>query len=178
MKSKSALPCVLILESKPSSRSTQSTSKNTSLQKTLDEFEIPWLTFPLNELKEFQKKRNSISSNWNSIFLIIAFDLKAADAAHKIWPILPIILLTQPKNHFKIALNALLKREEELRIFNYPITLLALGEAGETNAALFAASILALTHPSIARKLQKQRNEQTLKVMKTRLENVKKKMNK
>jgi 5-(carboxyamino)imidazole ribonucleotide mutase len=46
------------------------------------------------------------------------------------------------------------------------VATLAIGSAGATNAALFAAAILANKHPDIDRKLKDQRREQTQEVLK------------
>ena len=46
-----------------------------------------------------------------------------------------------------------------------PVATFAIGKAGAINAALFAASILALTHPAVAEKLNAFRAAQTAKVL-------------
>ncbi|HEV7986447.1 MAG TPA: 5-(carboxyamino)imidazole ribonucleotide mutase [Steroidobacteraceae bacterium] len=46
-----------------------------------------------------------------------------------------------------------------------PVATFAIGSAGATNAALFAASILALRHPQIAEALQRARQAQTAAVL-------------
>jgi len=46
-----------------------------------------------------------------------------------------------------------------------PVATFAVGNAGATNAALFAASILALSHPAIAEALQRSRQAQTAAVL-------------
>jgi 5-(carboxyamino)imidazole ribonucleotide mutase len=46
-----------------------------------------------------------------------------------------------------------------------PVATFAIGSAGATNAALFAAAILAGRHPDIARALQQQRESQTAAVL-------------
>jgi 5-(carboxyamino)imidazole ribonucleotide mutase len=46
-----------------------------------------------------------------------------------------------------------------------PVATFAIGAAGATNAALFAASILAAHHPAIAQALQQQRSAQTAAVL-------------
>src|SRR5207344_281120 len=46
-----------------------------------------------------------------------------------------------------------------------PVATFAIGKAGATNAALFAASLLASTHPEIARAYEAFRAAQTAKVM-------------
>jgi 5-(carboxyamino)imidazole ribonucleotide mutase len=46
-----------------------------------------------------------------------------------------------------------------------PVATFAIGTAGATNAALFAAAILAPRHPEIARALQNQRETQTAAVL-------------
>ncbi len=46
-----------------------------------------------------------------------------------------------------------------------PVGTLAIGKAGAINAALLAAAILALKHPSIAEKLAEYRNDQTATVL-------------
>jgi 5-(carboxyamino)imidazole ribonucleotide mutase len=46
-----------------------------------------------------------------------------------------------------------------------PVATFAIGAAGATNAALFAASILAARHPAIAQALQQQRSAQTAAVL-------------
>ncbi|HSD75359.1 MAG TPA: 5-(carboxyamino)imidazole ribonucleotide mutase [Steroidobacteraceae bacterium] len=48
-----------------------------------------------------------------------------------------------------------------------PVATLAIGTSGATNAALFAASILANKHPDIERALKNQRREQTQDVLKS-----------
>jgi len=50
-----------------------------------------------------------------------------------------------------------------------PVATFAVGKAGAVNAALFAASILALAQPAAARKLHRFRNQQTAKVLKSKL---------
>ena len=50
-----------------------------------------------------------------------------------------------------------------------PVATFAVGKAGAVNAALFAASLLALEQPSTARKLSRFRNQQTAKVLKSKL---------
>jgi 5-(carboxyamino)imidazole ribonucleotide mutase len=51
-----------------------------------------------------------------------------------------------------------------------PVGTFAIGKAGAINAALFAASILALTDPAVARKLKTFRQTQTAKVLATQAE--------
>jgi 5-(carboxyamino)imidazole ribonucleotide mutase len=51
-----------------------------------------------------------------------------------------------------------------------PVGTLAIGNAGATNAALFAAAILALTDPALAQRLKDYRAEQARKVMDATLE--------
>lgn len=51
-----------------------------------------------------------------------------------------------------------------------PVGTLAIGSAGATNAALFAAAILALTDPALADRLQNYRAEQARKVLDAVLE--------
>ena len=51
-----------------------------------------------------------------------------------------------------------------------PVGTFAIGKAGAINAALFAASILALTDPAVAGKLQTFRQTQTAKVLATQAE--------
>ena len=46
-----------------------------------------------------------------------------------------------------------------------PVATLAIGKAGATNAALFAAAILSLSHPDILKALRAFRDEQTRKVL-------------
>ena len=46
-----------------------------------------------------------------------------------------------------------------------PVATFAVGSAGATNAALFAASILALRHPAVAEALQQARQAQTAAVL-------------
>src|SRR6202790_4185588 len=46
-----------------------------------------------------------------------------------------------------------------------PVATFAIGSAGATNAALFAAAILALRYPEVARALQNQRETQTAAVL-------------
>ena len=46
-----------------------------------------------------------------------------------------------------------------------PVATLAIGKAGATNAALFAAAILARSHPEILESLRAFRAEQTRKVL-------------
>ncbi|HEY1794079.1 MAG TPA: 5-(carboxyamino)imidazole ribonucleotide mutase [Opitutaceae bacterium] len=50
-----------------------------------------------------------------------------------------------------------------------PVATFAIGRAGATNAALFAASLLALGDPAVARRLAARRSGQTRKVLKARL---------
>jgi len=46
-----------------------------------------------------------------------------------------------------------------------PVATFAVGHAGAVNAALFAASILALRHPAVAQALQRARQAQTEAVL-------------
>jgi 5-(carboxyamino)imidazole ribonucleotide mutase len=46
-----------------------------------------------------------------------------------------------------------------------PVATFAVGNAGATNAALFAAAILGLRYPAIAEALQRQRQAQTAAVL-------------
>jgi 5-(carboxyamino)imidazole ribonucleotide mutase len=46
-----------------------------------------------------------------------------------------------------------------------PVATFAIGTAGATNAALFAAAILAPRHPEVAQALQQQREAQTAAVL-------------
>lgn len=50
-----------------------------------------------------------------------------------------------------------------------PVATFAVGKAGAVNAALFAASLLALSQPAAARKLHRFRSQQTAKVLKSKL---------
>ena len=50
-----------------------------------------------------------------------------------------------------------------------PVGTLAIGEAGATNAALFAAAILALSDPKIKQRLNEYRENQTAKVLSEKL---------
>jgi 5-(carboxyamino)imidazole ribonucleotide mutase len=50
-----------------------------------------------------------------------------------------------------------------------PVATFAIGSAGAVNAGLFAASILALGDPAVARALAERRSAQTRKVLKSRL---------
>jgi 5-(carboxyamino)imidazole ribonucleotide mutase len=50
-----------------------------------------------------------------------------------------------------------------------PVGTLAVGQAGAANAALLAAQILALTDPSLRRKLAALRSRQTARVLQERL---------
>jgi len=51
-----------------------------------------------------------------------------------------------------------------------PVGTLAIGQAGATNAALLAAAILATTDPALATRLKQVREEQTRKVLETKLD--------
>src|SRR5262245_19015200 len=51
-----------------------------------------------------------------------------------------------------------------------PVATLAIGQAGATNAALFAAAILATHDAALAGRLKEYRTEQTRKVMESKLE--------
>jgi 5-(carboxyamino)imidazole ribonucleotide mutase len=51
-----------------------------------------------------------------------------------------------------------------------PVGTLAIGNAGATNAALFAAAILALSDPALAQRLKDYRAEQARKVLDAKLE--------
>ena len=51
-----------------------------------------------------------------------------------------------------------------------PVATLAIGQAGATNAALFAAAILATNDPALAARLKQFRAEQTCKVLETKLD--------
>jgi 5-(carboxyamino)imidazole ribonucleotide mutase len=51
-----------------------------------------------------------------------------------------------------------------------PVGTLAIGQAGASNAALLAASILSLNDPALRERLQQFREEQTRKVLEMRLE--------
>jgi 5-(carboxyamino)imidazole ribonucleotide mutase len=51
-----------------------------------------------------------------------------------------------------------------------PVGTLAIGNAGATNAALFAAAILALSDPALAKRLQDYRKEQSQKILDAKLD--------
>jgi len=51
-----------------------------------------------------------------------------------------------------------------------PVGTLAIGPAGAANAGLFAAAILALSDPALARRLQTFREQQTKTILETSLE--------
>ena len=51
-----------------------------------------------------------------------------------------------------------------------PVGTLAIGNAGATNAALFAAAILALADPALAKRLKDYRDEMARKVLATKLD--------
>ena len=59
----------------------------------------------------------------------------------------------------------ILPRISSLPLYLMPVATFAVGAAGATNAALFAASILAPRYPAIAEALQCQRQAQTAAVL-------------
>ena len=157
------LPSILILKPRRSS------SIGDGLQRTLELFEIPWLAYSAHELRQLETASRTGKMQAHSILLAVSFGFKEAERAKKIWPTAPVILLTQTQANAQKSLHAFLKQEKRVRESSHPMALLALGEAGEINAALFAASMLAPRRPHIARKLRKYRKEQTAKSAAARL---------
>jgi 5-(carboxyamino)imidazole ribonucleotide mutase len=93
----------------------------------------------------------------------------AGGAAHL--PGMTAAMTTLPVLGVPVASEALSGQDSLLSIVQMPagvaVATLAIGTTGATNAALFAASILANKHPEIDRALKDQRREQTQDVLKS-----------
>jgi 5-(carboxyamino)imidazole ribonucleotide mutase len=75
---------------------------------------------------------------------------------------LPVLAVPMPSKHLQ-GLDSLLAMVQMPG--GIPVATFAIGEAGATNAALFAVSLLALSDPAIAKKLTDFRRQQTEKVL-------------
>jgi len=76
---------------------------------------------------------------------------------------LPVLGVPMPSKHLK-GLDSLLSTVQMPK--GIPVATFAIGEAGATNAALFAVALLALSDPALARKLDEFRRTQTEAVLK------------
>ena len=75
---------------------------------------------------------------------------------------LPVLAVPMPSKHLQ-GLDSLLAMVQMPG--GIPVATFAIGEAGATNAALFAVALLALNDPALARKLADFRRRQTEKVL-------------
>lgn len=75
---------------------------------------------------------------------------------------LPVLAVPMPSKHLQ-GLDSLLAMVQMPA--GIPVATFAIGEAGATNAALFAVSLLALSDPALAQKLADFRRRQTEKVL-------------
>ncbi|HEX8963652.1 MAG TPA: 5-(carboxyamino)imidazole ribonucleotide mutase [Rhodocyclaceae bacterium] len=75
---------------------------------------------------------------------------------------LPVLAVPMPSKHLQ-GLDSLLAMVQMPA--GIPVATFAIGEAGATNAALFAISMLALNDPALAKKLSEFRRKQTEKVL-------------
>lgn len=82
---------------------------------------------------------------------------------------LPVLGVPMPLKHLQ-GLDSLLAMVQMPA--GIPVATFAIGEAGATNAALFAVSLLALSDPALARKLADFRRQQTEKVLAKTLPNL------
>lgn len=82
---------------------------------------------------------------------------------------LPVLAVPMPSKHLQ-GLDSLLAMVQMPG--GIPVATFAIGEAGATNAALFAVAILALSDPELAKKLAEFRVRQTEKVLSKRLPEV------
>lgn len=75
---------------------------------------------------------------------------------------LPVLAVPMPSRHLGgfDSLLAMVQMPSGI-----PVATFAIGEAGATNAALFAVALLALSDPALAKKLSDFRSEQTQKVL-------------
>jgi 5-(carboxyamino)imidazole ribonucleotide mutase len=137
--------------------------------RTLEDFEIPY------EKKVVSAHR---TPQWLYTYAESAHDrgLKcliagAGGAAHL--PGMTASLTTLPVLGVPVESKALKGLDSLLSIAQMPagipVATFAIGKAGAINAALFAASLLALDKSSTARKLQQFRKTQTARVLKSRL---------
>jgi len=76
---------------------------------------------------------------------------------------LPVLGVPMPSKHLK-GLDSLLSTVQMPK--GIPVATFAIGEAGATNAALFAVALLALSDPAMAGKLEEFRRKQTESVLK------------
>ncbi len=79
---------------------------------------------------------------------------------------LPVLGVPMPSKHLK-GLDSLLSTVQMPK--GIPVATFAIGEAGAANAALYAVAILALSDPSLQKKLAEFRARQTEAVRKTEL---------
>jgi 5-(carboxyamino)imidazole ribonucleotide mutase len=105
------------------------------------------------------------SAQANGIKAIIA---AAGGAAHLAGVVaahttLPVLGVPMPSKHLK-GLDSLLSTVQMPK--GIPVATFAIGEAGATNAALFAVALLALSDPAMAGKLDEFRRKQTESVLK------------
>ena len=75
---------------------------------------------------------------------------------------LPVLAVPMPSKHLQ-GLDSLLAMVQMPA--GIPVATFAIGEAGATNAALFAIAMLALSDPALAKKLSEFRRAQTEKVL-------------
>ncbi len=75
---------------------------------------------------------------------------------------LPVLAVPMPSKHLQ-GLDSLLAMVQMPG--GIPVATFAIGEAGATNAALFAVAMLALSDPALAKKLSEFRARQTEKVL-------------
>ncbi len=75
---------------------------------------------------------------------------------------LPVLAVPMPSKHLQ-GLDSLLAMVQMPG--GIPVATFAIGEAGATNAALFAVAMLALSDPALAKKLSEFRVRQTKKVL-------------
>jgi 5-(carboxyamino)imidazole ribonucleotide mutase len=79
---------------------------------------------------------------------------------------LPVLGVPMPSKHLQ-GLDSLLAMVQMPR--GIPVATFAIGEAGAVNAALFAAAMLALSDPALAKRLAAFREQQTQAVLSARL---------
>jgi len=134
--------------------------------KVLEEFGIPY------EAKAMSAHRTPAAvmawtgaAKGNGMKVIIA---AAGGAAHLAGVVaahttLPVLGVPMPSKHLG-GLDSLLSTVQMPK--GIPVATLAIGEAGSANAALFAVAILALSDPSLDKKLSEFRAKQTDAVLK------------
>jgi 5-(carboxyamino)imidazole ribonucleotide mutase len=137
--------------------------------KTLEEFGVPY------EAKAMSAHRTphavaewAANAQRNGMKAIIA---AAGGAAHLAGVVaahttLPVLGVPMPSKHLQ-GLDSLLSTVQMPK--GIPVATFAIGEAGAANAALFAIAMLALTDPSLNKKLAEFRAKQTDAVKKAEL---------